>query len=213
MYFETRGDDRFRASIFNSIVAPRPIGWISSMNAEGRSNLAPFAYFNGISSSPPMVMFACNAPADRKEKDTLANVRSTGQFVTNFVSWEFREAMNITSATVPAEVDEFELAGLARIASTRVKPPRVAGVPVSMECELERIVDIAPKFEGDRACGVVIGRVLCLHVDDQYIDGNGRFDTMRAKPLTRLGGFFYATVGECSEILRPQVRVAETPLP
>jgi flavin reductase (DIM6/NTAB) family NADH-FMN oxidoreductase RutF len=208
MYFETRGDDRFRASIFNSIVAPRPIGWISSMDAQGRTNLAPFAYFNGISSSPPMVMFACNAPADRTEKDTLANVRATGQFVTNFVSWEFREAMNITSATVPSEVDEFELAGLQRVTSTRVRPPRVAGVPVSMECELERIVDIAPRHEDERACGVVIGRVLCLHVDDQFIDENGRFDTMRARPLTRLGGFLYATVGECSEILRPQVQPA-----
>ena len=209
MYLETRGDDRFRASIFNSIVAPRPIGWISSMDAQGRTNLAPFAYFNGISSSPPMVMFACNAPPDRKEKDTLANVRSTGEFVTNFVSWDFREAMNITSATVPAEVDEFELAGLARVASTRVKPPRVAGVPVSMECEVERIVDIAPRHEDERACGVVVGRVLCLHVDDQYFDANGRFDTMRARPLTRLGGFLYATVGECSEILRPQVKLTE----
>lgn len=208
MYLETRGDDRFRASIFNSIVAPRPIGWISSMDAQGRTNLAPFAYFNGISSSPPMVMFACNAPPDRKEKDTLANVRSTGEFVTNFVSWDFREAMNITSATVPAEVDEFDLAGLARVASTRVKPPRVAGVPVSMECEVERIVDIEPRHEDERACGVVVGRVLCLHVDERYIDADGRFDTMRARPLTRLGGFLYATVGECSEILRPQVKAA-----
>jgi len=208
MYLETRGDDRFRASIFNSIVAPRPIGWISSMDAQGRTNLAPFAYFSGISSSPPMVMFACNAPPDRKEKDTLANVRSTGEFVTNFVSWDFREAMNITSATVPAEVDEFDLAGLARVASTRVKPPRVAGVPVSMECEVERIVDIEPRHEDERACGVVVGRVLCLHVDERYIDADGRFDTMRARPLTRLGGFLYATVGECSEILRPQVKAA-----
>jgi flavin reductase (DIM6/NTAB) family NADH-FMN oxidoreductase RutF len=208
MYFETRGDENFRASIFNSIVAPRPIGWISSLGTDGRRNLAPFAYFNGISSSPPMVMFACNAPPDRLEKDTLANVRSTGEFVTNFVSWDFREAMNITSATVPADVDEFELAGLTAIPSTRVKPPRVAGVPVSMECELERIVDIPPKYEGDRACGVIIGRVLCMHVDDRFIDANGRFDTMQARPITRLGGFLYATVGESCEIPRPQVKAS-----
>lgn len=206
MFLETRGDENFRASIFNSIVAPRPIGWISSLSADGRRNLAPFAYFNGISASPPMVMFACNAPPDRLEKDTLANVRSTGEFVTNFVSWEFREAMNITSATVASGVDEFELAGLTAVASTRVKPPRVSGVPVAMECELVRIVDIAPRHEGDRACGVVIGRVLCMHVDDRFIDANGRFDTMQARPITRLGGFLYATVGESCEILRPQVK-------
>lgn len=210
MMFETRNDPTFRASMFNSIVAPRPIGWISSMNAQGQPNLAPFAYFNGISSSPPMVMFACNAPADRKEKDTLANVRATGEFVTNFVSWEFREAMNRTSATVPADVDEFSLAGLTPVASTRVKPPRVAGVAVSMECELERIVDIAPRHEDERACGMVIGRVLCLHVDERFIDADGRFDTMQARPLTRLGGFLYATVGECCEILRPSVQAPAT---
>jgi flavin reductase (DIM6/NTAB) family NADH-FMN oxidoreductase RutF len=207
MFFQARDDANFRQSMFNSIVAPRPIGWISTMNAEGVPNLAPFAYFNGISSSPPMVMFACNAPADRPEKDTLANVRATGQFVTNFLSWDFREAMNKTSAMVPAGVDEFELAGLRKLESRMVKPPRVAGVPVAMECELERIVDIPPRYEGDRACGIVVGRVLCLHVADEFIDADGRFDTAAARPLTRLGGFMYATVGETCEIARPKVQV------
>lgn len=193
-------------SIFNAIVAPRPIGWISSMNTAGQVNLAPFSYFNGISATPPMVVFACNAPADRKEKDTLANVRATGEFCVNLATYDLREAMNATSATVPAGTDEFELAGLAKAANTRIKPPRVARSPAALECAVVRVVDLHPEAADERHCGLVIGRVLAVHVADEYLTPSGRFDSARAKPLARLGGYNYAAAENLFEMGRPTPR-------
>lgn len=204
MYFDIADPaSTFRPSMFNSIVAPRPIGWISSLDPEGRTNLAPFSYFNAISATPPMVMFAANAPDDRAEKDTLANVRATGEFVCNFVSWDQREAMNQTSAPVPHGVDEFELAGLRKEASTKVKPPRVAGAPAHLECVLVQIVDFPPRAPGERQSSVVFGRVVAVHLADECIDGNGRFVTANARPVMRLGGFSYGTLDGVFDMRRP----------
>jgi flavin reductase (DIM6/NTAB) family NADH-FMN oxidoreductase RutF len=203
MYFDTTDLASFRHSLFNSIVAPRPIGWISSIDAAGRTNLAPFSYFNAISSTPPMVMFAANQPDDRTEKDTLANVRATGEFVANFVCWDQREAMNQTSTPVAHGVDEFALAGLAKIPSTKVKPPRVQGAPAHLECLVVRIVDFPPQAPGERTCGVVFGRVVAVHLDDAFVDENGRFVTASARPIVRLGGFSYATIADVFDMRRP----------
>lgn len=194
-----------KPSLFNSIVAPRPIGWISSIDPKGRVNLAPFSYFNGISPAPPMVMFTCNAPADRPEKDTVSNIRQVPEFVVNFVSFEFREKMNLTSATVPAGTDEFSIAGLTTLPSLHVRPPRVAGVPAHLECRLVQVVDIEPQGPGERRSSVVIGRVIGVHIDDRYVTPDGRFDSMAANPLVRLGGFTYGTVGHTFEMGRPEL--------
>jgi flavin reductase (DIM6/NTAB) family NADH-FMN oxidoreductase RutF len=203
MYIET-SDPAYKTSLFNAIVAPRPIGWISTLDETGAPNLAPFSYFNGMSATPPMVMFACNQPADRDEKDTLNNVRRTGEFVANLATYALREEMNGSSATVPHGVDEFELVGLAKGTSQCVKPPRVAASPVAMECRLLRVVDFEPEAAGERRSSVVFGRVLAMHIDDAYLDEAGRFNMLKARPLARLGGFTYLAVGDVFEMGRPK---------
>ncbi len=193
----------FKRSIFNAIVAPRPIGWISSIALDGRANLAPFSQFNLVSTAPPVVMFACNTPEDRDEKDTIANVKSTGEFVVNLVSWDLRDAMNLTSSPMAHGVDEFQHAGVEKAASVMVAPPRVAASPASLECRVIRLIRIEPEHPGETASTVVLGRVVGLHIKDGFLDEEGRFDTVKAQPATRLGGFQYATVGEVIEMRSP----------
>lgn len=135
-------------------------------------------------------------------------MRATGEFVANLATYALREAMNASSATVPHGVDEFVLAGLAKASSRLVKPPRVAATPVAMECRVLRIVDFPPESPGERTSSVVFGRVLALHVDDAYLDTNGRFDTLKAQPLARLGGFNYLAVTASFEMGRPAAEVA-----
>ena len=203
-FIDTQDARNLKPSLFNSIVAPRPIGWISTIDAQGRVNLAPFSYFNAISPAPPMVMFTCNAPPDRAEKDTVANVRAVPEFVVNFVSFAQREAMNLSSATVPHGHDEFALAGLQALPSQHVRPPRVAGAPAHLECRLVRVVDIEPQGPGERLSSVVIGRVVGVHIDPRFLGADDRFDTVLAAPLVRMGGFTYATLGDTMEIGRPE---------
>ncbi|HVZ46532.1 MAG TPA: flavin reductase family protein [Ramlibacter sp.] len=204
MLFDTSKE--WPSSIFNAIVAPRPIGWISTCDAAGNVNLAPFSYFNAISATPPMVVFACNAPADRKEKDTLANVRATGEFCANLASFDLRHAMNTTSATVATGTDEFELAGLQKAANTKIRTPRVAASPAALECVVIRIVDLMPESPRERHCGLVIGRVVAVHVADEYLTDAGRFDSARARPLARLGGYNYTAVESLFEMGRPDAK-------
>ena len=206
MFFNPYDSPGFRRSIFNAIVAPRPIGWISTVSVAGDVNLAPFSQFNLVSTAPPVVMFACNQPQDRNEKDTIANVRATGEFVVNLVSWELREAMNITSTPAPHGVDEFALAGLVPAPSVIVRPPRVAVSPANMECRVLRIINIDPELPGETPSAVVLGRVVGLHIQDGYLDTDGRFDTVRANPLTRLGGSQYACIGQVVEMPAPFTR-------
>lgn len=208
MFIDPQKTPGFKRSIFNAIVAPRPIGWISSMGADGSVNLAPFSQFNLVSTAPPVVMFACNTPQGRDEKDTVANVRATGEFVVNLVSWSLREAMNVTSTPLPRGVDEFELAGLRKAACCMVRPPRVEASPANLECRVLRIIEIEPEFPGETASTVVMGRVLGLHIQEGYLDSEGRFDTVKAQPTTRLGGVQYATVGQVIEMPAPFERSA-----
>lgn len=129
MFIDPETSEDLKRSIFNAIVAPRPIGWISSISSGGQVNLAPFSHFNIVSTAPAVLIFSCNSPEDRVEKDTLANVRATGEFVFNLVSYDLRDAMNLTSTAAPHGIDEFELAGLEKAASVKVRPPRVAARP------------------------------------------------------------------------------------
>jgi flavin reductase (DIM6/NTAB) family NADH-FMN oxidoreductase RutF len=200
---------KLNRGIFNAIVAPRPIGWISSLSQAGHINLAPFSHFNIVSTAPPVILFSCNTPGDRAEKDTLSNVRATGEFVYNLATFDLREAVNATSAPAAPEVDEFELAGLEKAASVNVKPPRVAASPANLECKVLRIVEIEPEQTGDTSSNVVFGRVVGLHVRDEYMMPTGRFDTLKAQPLTRLGGIQYAPPGEIFEMPAPFRRVGE----
>jgi flavin reductase (DIM6/NTAB) family NADH-FMN oxidoreductase RutF len=196
----------FKRSIFNAIVAPRPIGWISSLGADGSVNLAPFSHFNLVSTAPPVLIFSCNTPSDRPAKDTLANVRETGEFVVNLATWPLREAVNRTSTPLPRGEDEFEFAQLEKAASIMVAPPRVAASPANLECKLLRIVGIEPERAGDTPSHVVFGRIVGIHVADGMLDAAGRFDTARARPLTRLGGNQYAEAGTIFELPSPFAR-------
>lgn len=192
----------YRPSIFNGYVSPRPIGWVSTQSREGVCNLAPFSYYNAISSRPPLVMFACGAPSDRREKDTLRNVRETSEFVVNLACWDLREQMNLSSTDVEYGVDEFDLAGVTKAASRHVAPPRVAESPIGIECRAFEIVDVPPQREMDQAVSVVLGRVVMIHARDEFIDATGRLDISLVKPLVRLGGLQYAAVEHTFELMR-----------
>jgi len=208
MFIDPQQTPGFKRSIFNAIVAPRPIGWISSVGPDGGANLAPFSQFNLVSTAPPVVMFSCNTPQDRDEKDTIANVRATGEFVVNLVSWDLREAMNLTSTQLPRGGDEFELAGIAKAQSVKVRPPRVEASPANLECRVIRIVDIEAVLPGETPSTVVMGRVVGLHIREGFLDSQGRFDTVKAQPTTRLGGYQYASVGQVVEMPAPFERAA-----
>lgn len=206
MFLDPATTPGFKRTLFNAIVAPRPIGWISTINGNGQVNLAPFSHFNLVSTAPPVVMFSCNTPADRHEKDTVTNIRETGEFVTNLVTWDLREPMNMSSIDAPYGTDEFELAGLEKAPSVMVKPPRVAASPASMECRLLHILDIEPTGPGETFSRVVFGRIVGVHLDERFVGEDGRFNTVLAEPLTRLDGNRYATVGRLDELGRPSPR-------
>jgi flavin reductase (DIM6/NTAB) family NADH-FMN oxidoreductase RutF len=183
-------------------ILPRPIGWISTIDAEGAPNLAPYSFFNAIGSNPPHVLFCPNVRgADQSEKDTLQNVRVTGEFVVNIVTEALAEAMNATSAELPAGVNEFEAAGLKAAPSVVVKPPRVAESPVHFECTLTQIVDL--NAGGPGGGYVVIGRVVHVHVDDAVLIGEDKINLATLQPIGRLAGMSYTRVTDLFDLTRP----------
>ncbi len=143
MFYRPGEEHGLRGNPLNQLVIPRPIGWISSVAPDGHVNLAPFSFFNAVAYVPPQVMFATTGPhRDGGAKNSLANVRATGEFVANLATWELREAVNASSAAAPADVDEFELAGLTKAPARIVRPPYVAESPVHLECVLTEIVEL-----------------------------------------------------------------------
>ncbi len=182
---------------FKAIVAPRPIGWITSMNAKGEINLAPYSFFNGINSRPNLVMFSSEG-----RKDSVSFIAETGEFVCNLATWDLREAMNLTSAPLPRGVNEMERAGLAPAPSRLVKPPRVAASPCALECKLMQIVPIEEAGGAAVDCHLVIGRVVGVHIDERFIV-NGRLDLAAVKPIARCGYDEYAVVESVFSMTRP----------
>jgi flavin reductase (DIM6/NTAB) family NADH-FMN oxidoreductase RutF len=182
---------------FKSIVVPRPIGWISSLDREGRVNLAPFSQFNNLGYDPPYVMFAAaNFPRHKRPKDSVANVIETGEFVVNMATYELREAVNITGSAVEPEIDEANLAGLEMIPSKLVKPPRVAASPVHLECRYHCTLAL-PGRNLEQSHYVVIGQVIGVHIKDEAITPEGRIDVLKLRPLARLGYHDYTSVESC----------------
>lgn len=182
---------------FKAIVAPRPIGWVSTLDAEGRVNLAPYSFFNAIGDRPPMVMFSSSG-----NKHSSANVAATNEFVCNLATWDLREAMNETSAAVGRDVNEFELSGLTMAPSRLVRPPRVAESPAALECRavhMFRPVDLAGRQTEHY---VVVGQVVGIHVDEACIR-DGRFDMTLARTIARCGYMDYAVVDELFQMVRP----------
>lgn len=184
---------------FNAIVTPRPIGWISTRGAEGHDNLAPYSFFNAVAYVPPQVMFSStSAKPDRDDtKDSVAQIRETGVFCVNIVEYAMRDAMNATSAALPADTDEFAEAGIDKAECASIDCARVAAAPANLECRLTQIVRLpgAANF-------VVFGQVTGVHMrDDCLVDG--RFDVTTFQPLSRLGYKDYARVSEVFSLARP----------
>ena len=184
---------------FNAVVTPRPIGWISTRGADGQDNLAPYSFFNAVAYDPPQVMFAStSAKPDRGDtKDSVANIRDTGDFAVNIVAYEMRDAMNKTSGAWDRDTDEFALAGIAKAACDTIACARVADAPATLECKLTRIVQLPGE-----ANFVVFGEVTGVHLrDDCIVDG--AFDVTRFNPLARLGYRDYAVIRDVFSLNRP----------
>jgi flavin reductase (DIM6/NTAB) family NADH-FMN oxidoreductase RutF len=186
-------------------VGPRPIAWVSTLDGDGQPNLAPFSFFNCITSRPPLLGFS---PGLRKledashEKDTLSNIRETKEFVVNVVTYAVAEQMNLTSGEYGHEVNEFELAKLTPVPSEKIKPPRVAESPVNFECKLERIIDFGSEWPSS---SLVIGEILCIHLNDSVLK-EGRFDPNALDLIGRMGGNQYSRTVDRFEMERPKQR-------
>lgn len=197
MFYESRPKEHgLRHDPFKALIVPRPIGWISTVSQEGIPNLAPYSFFNAVSTDPNIVMFASAG-----RKDSQINAETTGEFVCNLAGWDQRDGMNASSATVGPEVDEFVLAGLAALPSNIVKPPRVAGAPAHLECIYLQTVPMVAR-DGSHVYDVVFGEVVGIHIDDRFII-DGMVDTAAMKPLARMGYQDYAVVEDVITLKRP----------
>ena len=192
-------DEKLLYKLLTGLIIPRPIGWISTIDTKGINNLAPFSYFNMVSSDPPCVMFSTRRD-NNKNKDTLNNVLEAEEFVVNLVTHEIVEKMNATSAAVASDIDEFELADLTPIDSVLVKPKRVKESLVHFECEKIHHYFIDNDSNGG-AC-VVIGKIKLIHIDDSILLENNYIDLDKYKPVARLAGSNYGTLGEIFSIKR-----------
>ncbi|WP_339336617.1 flavin reductase family protein [uncultured Maricaulis sp.] len=199
MFYEPKNGHGLPHNPFNALITPRPIGWISTRSVDGVDNLAPYSFFNGVSYEPPQVMFASTGrkPDRARGKDSIGNVIDTGVFCVNVVGFAMREAMNASSKPAPRDVDEFDLAGLARTECETIACSRITEAPASMECKLVRTVDLPGE-----ANIVAFGEVTGIHIkDDCLVDGI--FDVTRYQPLARLGYQDYTRVTELFSLVRP----------
>ncbi len=178
-------------------VVPRPIAFVSTISAAGVRNLAPFSFFNVICAEPPTVCFSTGFRVP--SKDTLANVRATGEFVVNIVSEEFAEQMNLSSGEYPANVDEFEVSGLTPVPSELVQPPCVAESHVNMECKLVQLVEVSTRPLGGT---LIIGEVLRFHIDEIVFE-NFRIDADKLRAIGRMGGSEYTRTRDRFHMIRP----------
>lgn len=183
-------------------IVPRPIGWISTLDREGRPNLAPFSYFSAVSAKPPHLLFCPGMHGPGRPKDTLRNVREGGEFVVNIVTEALAEAMNLSAATVAAGVSEFDLAGVTPLSSSKVRPPRVGESPIHFECRVVHIYDVGEHPGGG---SVVIGEVVAMHFLESVLIGRDKVDLERLRPIGRLAGRSYARVSDTFEMTRPKL--------
>lgn len=199
MFYDPRSEPHGLAhNPWTALVVPRPIGWISSLSADGVANLAPYSFYNAVSGLPPFIMFSS---AGRKDSQT--NIEATGEFVVNMATAELKEAVNLSSAPVDPAVDEFELTGLAKAPSRNVAVPRVAASPIALECILNQVVPLMAR-NGTRARSeVVIGEVVGIYISDDVIV-DGMLDIGRIRPLARLGYMDYSITEEVFAMIRPE---------
>ncbi|WP_380788328.1 flavin reductase family protein [Sphingomonas sp. R86521] len=184
----------------NAIVAPRPIGWVSSLSADGVANLAPYSFFNLFNYRPPLIGFSSMG-----WKDSVANIAATGEFVWNLVTRDLGDAMNATAANVAADVDEFALAGIETLPSLHVKPPRVAASRAQFECKVTQIVRLQTKEGTELDQWLVLGEAVAIHIDAATLE-DGVYQTARAQPILRGGGpadYFAITEDALFQMRRP----------
>ncbi|GLK67945.1 flavin reductase family protein [Hansschlegelia plantiphila] len=197
MFYETARGHGLPHDPFKAIVAPRPIGWISTRDLEGRANLAPYSFFNGVGGEPPMVMFSSEG-----WKHSAANAQATGEFVCNFASYALRDAMNASSAPLGAGEDEFAFAGLEPAPCRLVRAPRVALSPAALECRTLSVTELTTIDGVKTGRFVVMGQVVGVHIDEEFLT-DGMFDTAKAVALARCGYRDYAAVFETFGMTRP----------
>jgi len=189
-------DRRSRYALMISALIPRPIAWISTISANGAINLAPFSYFGGIASSPPLVGVSIGRRRGNK-KDSLRNLEETGETVIHIPNRELAEKMVLSSGDYPPDIDEFDLVGLTAVPSVLVRPPRIAEAPVALECTVEKILEL-----GDDPDGFVICRIVLFHIRDDILE-DGRVVSERLQSVGRLGGAEYCIVDRAVAIPRP----------
>ena len=199
---------------FKALVAPRPIGWISTLTSDGLVNLAPYSYFQAVADNPDVVMFSATPTLEAAtsgqgirfgtgRKHSEANAASSGEFVCNIVSHELAELMNATSAHLPADTSEAEHAGITLAPSHKISTPRVAACPAALECVFLESRPV-PRRGGDHVYQMVFGEVVGIHIDERFVQ-NGRVDTGAMQPLTRMGYDEYAVLDEKFTLSRPDL--------
>jgi len=181
-----------------AIVAPRPIGWISTVDETGAVNLAPYSFFNALNSSPGILMFSSEGL-----KDSARNASAKGEFVVSLATKPLQHKMNTTSEGVASNIDEYELAQLAKAECVHVTPPRVAQSPASFECKTLQSQTLTTLSGDTLDTHVVFGQIVGVHIDDEYITENGLFDTAKAQPLARCGYRDFTSVSSVFELIRP----------
>jgi len=200
MLYETATNNHgLRHNPLKAIVAPRPIGWITSMSAKGEINLAPYSFFNAVSDDPPIVLFSSEGP-----KDSLVFVEETKEFVCSLATFDLRDAMVETSGRFPRGVNEMDRSGLTPAASRLVRPPRVAASPCALECRLLQIIDLKDLQGRSSSRYVVFGQVVGVHIDERFIR-DGRLDTAAMRPIARCGYADYSVVDQVFAMARPKV--------
>jgi flavin reductase (DIM6/NTAB) family NADH-FMN oxidoreductase RutF len=203
-FCEPRHGHRLPHDPFKAVVAPRPIGWISTVDAEGRPNLAPYSFFNAFCEAPPIVGFSSGG-----RKDSQRNAEATGEFVVSLATRRHAEALNLTSAPFPPGVSEFEAASLAAAPSRPVRPPRVADIPAALECKVVLILPLKDLKGRPTASTLVLGQVVCVHIDPAFLK-NGLFDLVAAGTIARCGyRGDYTQVSSLFEMLRPVAPTAD----
>lgn len=205
MFYRPRSGHGLPHDPFKAIVVPRPIGWVSTLDAVGRANLAPYSFFNGCGDHPPLVMFAQTGRKSREEgeKDSVANIRATGEFACSVVSHALKDAMNVSTASFPAGVDEFEQAGLTKAEGRAIRVPHVAEAPAALECRMLKIIDDLPSMREGVVNVIVIGEVVGVHIRDDALK-DGILDVMAYNPVARMGYKDYSTVENSWQMERPR---------
>lgn len=200
MFYDPRSEPHGLAhNPWTALVVPRPIGWISTVSADGVANLAPYSFFNAVSGSPPFLMFSSAG-----RKDSQINVEATGEFVAHMATADLAQQMNTSSAAVAPDVDEFVLAGLDKAPCRNVAVPRVAASPIAIECVLTQIVPLVSRDGKAGRSNLIIGEVVGIHIADHVVV-DGMLDISRIRPLSRIGYMDYAITEDAFTMDRPTI--------